>query len=168
MPIKFRCNYCNQLMGIAHRKAGMEVVCPTCKGKVLVPATSTEAPPQPGNPPAAPLFEQSDFGDFLNAPAQPEPVLAGAPQVAEPQVAPLPQPMPQPQPRPAGIPRPLRLPSDFEFAVEPRPGAMANPTDDPAAGGIVLSPIKATLLTVAIILGLAVAFSAGLLVGKAL
>src|SRR4051812_27959976 len=113
MPIKFRCTYCNQLMGIAHRKAGTEVDCPTCKGKVLVPPTNPDAPAQSAPPAPAPLFEQSDFGDFLNAPDQPEPVLAGAPHAAAaPHAAPLPQPMPQPQPRPAGIPRPLQLPSD--------------------------------------------------------
>ena len=33
MPIRFRCAYCNQLMGIAHRKAGSVVRCPTCGGQ---------------------------------------------------------------------------------------------------------------------------------------
>src|SRR5688572_8659123 len=70
MPIRFRCKYCNQLMGIAHRKAGTEVECPTCKGKVAVPLSSSEMAAAPPSPPAvnAPLFEQSDFGDFLNVP----------------------------------------------------------------------------------------------------
>jgi hypothetical protein len=40
------------------------------------------------------------------------------------------------------------------------------PAMDPNAVGIVLTPGRATMLTVAIILGLALAFSLGLLVGK--
>ena len=30
MPIRFRCAYCNQLMGIARRKAGTVIRCPNC------------------------------------------------------------------------------------------------------------------------------------------
>jgi DNA-directed RNA polymerase subunit RPC12/RpoP len=37
MPIRFRCAYCNQLMGIARRKAGTVVRCPKCAGQVVVP-----------------------------------------------------------------------------------------------------------------------------------
>jgi DNA-directed RNA polymerase subunit RPC12/RpoP len=37
MPIRFRCAYCNQLMGIAHRKVGSVVRCPKCSGQVIVP-----------------------------------------------------------------------------------------------------------------------------------
>jgi hypothetical protein len=65
MPIRFRCAYCNQLMGIARRKAGNVVRCPTCAGQVIVPTpgNAVPAPPQPNNPPApaANLFEQGDF-----------------------------------------------------------------------------------------------------------
>ncbi len=37
MPIRFRCAYCNQLMGISHRKMGTIVRCPKCSGQVVVP-----------------------------------------------------------------------------------------------------------------------------------
>lgn len=37
MPIRFRCAYCNQLMGISHRKVGTIVRCPKCSGQVVVP-----------------------------------------------------------------------------------------------------------------------------------
>ena len=37
MPIRFRCAYCDQLMGISRRKAGTVVNCPKCKGQVEVP-----------------------------------------------------------------------------------------------------------------------------------
>jgi DNA-directed RNA polymerase subunit RPC12/RpoP len=37
MPIRFRCAYCNQLMGISRRKAGSVVRCPKCAGDIIVP-----------------------------------------------------------------------------------------------------------------------------------
>src|SRR5947209_6334820 len=72
MPIRFRCAYCNQLLGIAHRKAGTVVRCPTCAGQVVVPSSdqmATEGGPQA---PAPPLFERSDFDEVFTAPAGPE------------------------------------------------------------------------------------------------
>jgi DNA-directed RNA polymerase subunit RPC12/RpoP len=38
MPIHFRCCFCKQLLGIAQRKAGTVIDCPTCHGKIWVPA----------------------------------------------------------------------------------------------------------------------------------
>jgi hypothetical protein len=155
MPIRFRCKYCNQLMGIAHRKAGMEVECPTCKGQLLVPQTSQEpaAPPSPPPPQiSAPLFERNDFADFLN-PQPAEPILAGASQPAA------------SRPQPAQATRPVIVPS-YKPDVEPMPGALAPLEPQPV--GIVLTPTRATMLTVAVIIGLAVAFSLGLIIGKSL
>src|SRR5438270_411363 len=40
MPIKFRCVYCNQLLGIARRKAGKIVACTNCGGQLIVPDTA--------------------------------------------------------------------------------------------------------------------------------
>ena len=37
MPIRFRCSYCNRLLGIATRKAGMETLCPHCGYTITVP-----------------------------------------------------------------------------------------------------------------------------------
>ena len=37
MPIRFRCSYCNRLLGIATRKAGMETICPHCGYTITVP-----------------------------------------------------------------------------------------------------------------------------------
>src|SRR5437868_4032376 len=79
MPIRFRCAYCNQLMGIAHRKAGTVVHCPKCRGQVVVPTPQEEEspPPAPLGSPQMParqrgqdegsaygggVFERSDFG----------------------------------------------------------------------------------------------------------
>src|ERR1700722_11078853 len=56
MPIRFRCAYCNQLLGIARLKYGTVVRCPTCAGQVVVPNSDDgpveekneqEAPPAP-------------------------------------------------------------------------------------------------------------------------
>ncbi len=44
MPIRFRCGYCNGMVGIARRKAGMDTTCPHCGYTVTVPEAETEAP----------------------------------------------------------------------------------------------------------------------------
>jgi hypothetical protein len=91
MPIRFRCAYCNQLMGIARRKAGSVVRCPKCAGQVVVPLPDqideegTDNPQALANPPAVQpqgregkLFEQSDFEKLLDESP------AGGPQVIQP------------------------------------------------------------------------------------
>ena len=45
MPIRFYCPFCDQLLGIASRKAGSPIDCPRCKGRVGVPAPGAEGPP---------------------------------------------------------------------------------------------------------------------------
>src|SRR5207248_4663158 len=62
MPIRFRCAYCNQLMGIGRRKAGTIVRCPKCAGEVIVPAAQS-VPSATG--PAFNPFEQDDFAEEL-------------------------------------------------------------------------------------------------------
>jgi hypothetical protein len=166
MPIRFRCAYCNQLLGIARRKAGQVVRCPTCAGQVVVPnpepgdeaAEQEQAPaPAQGN---QPFFEGSEFEDLFN----PAPGGAQAP--------------------PASAKAPARPPpADWntegappEVDVEPvaLPDEPAKPARAPAPApakpppGIVLSPAKATVLTVAVIVALALAFGLGLLVGLSL
>jgi hypothetical protein len=37
MPIRFRCSYCNRLLGIATRKAGTQTTCPHCGYEITVP-----------------------------------------------------------------------------------------------------------------------------------
>src|ERR1700730_13741741 len=66
MPIRFRCAYCNQLLGIARRKAGTVVRCPTCAGQVVVPNVETNEPEgEPGEEKQL-IFERSDFDELLN------------------------------------------------------------------------------------------------------
>jgi phage FluMu protein Com len=71
MPIRFRCAYCNQLMGISRRKAGTVVRCPKCAGEIIVP-TVDEAPDQDEatQKPAANggVFNDPNFNPFADAP----------------------------------------------------------------------------------------------------
>lgn len=55
MPIKFRCNYCHQFLGISRAQAGGLVDCPTCGQSIRVPvAEGTVAPVE------APVLDQED------------------------------------------------------------------------------------------------------------
>jgi hypothetical protein len=47
MPIKFRCQHCKQLLGIAHTKAGSLVDCPTCGRTLRVPNLDGSIDPEP-------------------------------------------------------------------------------------------------------------------------
>jgi hypothetical protein len=150
MPIRFRCQHCHQLMGIARRKAGTEVQCPTCRHGTLVPREEADvAEPRAlaggaataGAGVSEPLFERSDFDDVLRGTEAP--------------------------------PR-LARPAPKKHLTGPRPGdaapAPAAPSQPSLLGGappgIFLSSNQATLLAVAAIILLAVAFGAGLLVGR--
>lgn len=153
MPIRFRCAYCNQLLGIARRKAGTVVRCPNCSGQVVVPTLEEAGLADNGGTHPAPggqLFEGNEIdrmlegaaGDqpsALDIPAPPPPSPGGAPAA----VAPLP---------PAAMPAPVA-------PAPPLPPVAATGT------GIWLSPSKATLLSVLAVIGLAVAFGLGLLLG---
>ena len=140
MPIRFRCKSCNQLLGIARRKTGTWVSCPTCRSNVLVPAADEPdpAPPSPASP--AGLFDRDDFEMIMAGGNGPAPV--SMPPLAGGAVA---------TPPPLGRPAP------------PLPSMSIS---DPAPAGLVLSPGRATLLTVVLILLLATSFVAGLLVGR--
>jgi phage FluMu protein Com len=151
MPIKFRCKHCNQLLGIARRKAGSEVECPTCKHKVEVPSNGASegsvvrAERSEPAVPAPPLFERSDFEEILKPPVPAERHAV---------------PPPPSSPAPA---RAAALPDAYD--VEP-----ARPSGESFSGlappGILLTPWRATLVTVVVVLLLGVAFGAGLIVGR--
>lgn len=144
MPIRFRCHYCNQLMGISRRKAGMSVNCPTCHAQVVVPHSEPEdkAEPPPGQPipdAPAPLFERSDFEAILQSPVV-DKSASRAP------------------PPPHPLPFATEIPSQPSFSTF----SAAPPLHPP---GLVLSPTQATWLTVVVIVLVALAFGVGLLVG---
>jgi phage FluMu protein Com len=168
MPIKFRCAYCNQLLAISRRKAGTVVRCPRCTRDVVVPQTSAEVKePAPEEAPAGaagpPLFEQSDFDDLFRPTGGPNPVGGDAFAFTEPAA---------PAPAPPVVAPPAEAPPDdpgthIDAGFDVEPVAPPAPLEEtpPAARGVLLSPRTATLLSVAAILALAVAFVAGLLVG---
>jgi len=139
MPIRFRCHHCNQLMGIARRKAGTMVQCPTCHAQVQVPQPEPDdkAPPAQQIPDApAPLFERSDFEALLQNPVAENPIALSLPA--------------------SSLPFATKAPSSFGT---PSSQLRLRPS------GLVLSPIQATWLTVGVIGLIALAFGAGLLVG---
>ena len=47
MPIKFRCNYCRQFLGISRAQAGGIVDCPTCGRSIRVPLLDGTLQPLP-------------------------------------------------------------------------------------------------------------------------
>ncbi len=136
MPVRFRCNHCNQLLGIARRKIGMEVRCPECHKMVLVPAQDAPGLEEPTRK-RDPLFEAD-----VDAPPRPP--------AAEPTVEP-----------PKSESEPQFSPPGPTFDVEPY-----RPPDSVPAAGVVLSPLHTTLLAIGVVLALAAAFGLGLLVGR--
>lgn len=158
MPIKFRCAYCNQLMGISRRKAGTVVRCPNCAGQVVVPATE-QPPADPGPEPESgsrevePLFERNDFEEVFNA-ASSRRAVSSAP----------PPPPPAPAAAAPSAPYKKREPArPYEVERLDFPENLPAPSEPP---GIYLSPAMATLLSVAVVVALALAFTAGLVVGR--
>ena len=157
MPIRFRCAYCNQLMGISHRKAGTVVRCPNCAGQVIVPNSDGSDPgtgkavePREGG--AEALFERGDFEDALRAAS------GGKRATASPAGA-------APAPIIPAVPAEHKGKDGGRYEVEPLdfPSSVATPAEPP---GIYLSPAMATLLSVALVVALAFAFTAGLIVGR--
>jgi hypothetical protein len=153
MPIRFRCAYCNQLMGIARRKAGTVIRCPNCAGQVIVPkpepgADDLPAPhvtaPQPALKEKPPLFEGSDFDKIF------EDAATGAGGF-EPQLfsSPAPPPPPVHQPIPQQI---IQAGIDLDAVATPSPG-------------IFLTPGKLTVVCVILVVLLGAAFLVGFLVG---
>jgi DNA-directed RNA polymerase subunit RPC12/RpoP len=165
MPIRFRCAYCNQLMGISRRKAGTVVRCPSCSGQVVVPNPSSEPTEKPHEgvsprPAGAPeLFERSDFDELFDDAAGGKRVARRAAAAAAPHPTP-------DQPQALG-PAPGSKPAEFAFDVEPVPLPESQSAPAPTPG-IVLSPRTATLLIVAIILALSLVFIVGMVVGSLL
>jgi hypothetical protein len=159
MPIRFRCAYCQQLMGIARRKAGTVVRCPKCAGQVVVPppddfdldGSGTTGAAQPnkatGNGEGK-LFEQSDFEQVFDQGA------AAAPQVLQPTVS----------GRAPGTPRPAfaNLPPGGSHEYEAVPLGQAR---TPSRGLYLTSGVLAVVSALMVVL-MGMAFFLGLLLGR--
>ena len=165
MPIRFRCVYCDKLLGIARRKAGAVVNCPQCGQPLIVPTPETApeaaaAASQPAAPPNGPpkLFEQDDFDALLEGDATfrtPDP----PPAAKRPKAPPPPPPVDPLPPRPFAVERSLP------------PSPSAGPTSPRArvrSGGLVLSTGMLILALVVVLVLLGAAFGGGLLVGRLL
>jgi hypothetical protein len=143
MPIRFRCAYCNQLMGIARRKAGTVVRCPNCAGQVIVPTPAGEASaPQTPTPKssAGPLIFEDDDIDKLFEPKALEPA-----------------PAKPSNPPPAIFPTEAPVPA---FDVQPvTVSRQRNP-------GILLTPATLTVLGICIVLVIGLAFLLGFMIGR--
>jgi hypothetical protein len=175
MPIRFRCPYCNRLLGIARRKAGAETVCPQCGKTVTVPGPDDTPPAE------SPAL---DLDDAPSVPRMSGPAVSAAPPAAA--AAP-----PAAAPRPAAKPQPRRQPEDdlplFEgedfdalLGVKPKPDPLDlddRPAKQPVTGmdalsleeeprPLVLTPQRATLLVALVVVLLGVAFAAGFLIGS--
>lgn len=165
MPIRFRCAYCNQLLGIARRKSGTVVRCPTCAGQVVVPNMDEEPAPDRNDqvPMPAPtgggqqFFEGSEIDKLLEGEGgdQPSALSNVGRQTMRPAMVP---------PSPAAP-----VPAPVAVMQAPAPMAIQAPMNVPMQGprppGIWLSPARATLLSVMAVVALAVSFGVGLLVG---
>ena len=81
MPIRFRCVYCDKLLGIARRKAGAVVNCPQCQQPLIVPTPEPEAEATASGEPNK-LFERDDLEDMLDP--NPDLTFRGPAEVAVP------------------------------------------------------------------------------------
>src|SRR5438105_2207740 len=96
MPIRFRCVYCNQLLGISRRKAGTIVRCTSCEGQLIVPelndaateagnqgpaiVSSAEQPAKTDDPGPGPgVFDAAEFDAFLQPLGGSGPVVTSPP-----------------------------------------------------------------------------------------
>jgi hypothetical protein len=93
MPIRFRCSYCSQLLGISRRKTGTSVRCPTCAGQVLVPDQDDASTVLGKEDPNPFVFDRNDFDGLLQgeiaAPIA-EPVVANGVEAHAAPIAPAP------------------------------------------------------------------------------
>ena len=155
MPIRFRCSYCNRLLGIATRKAGMETICPHCGYTITVPvpqeddgrterinledveellgnAVTENIAPQAAvaAAPAAPPVEEPPRAEAPRppVPVYPRPVSPPAAAVAPP----APPPAPKVRPAPPPVPKPAARSSDDPPLFEGDMDAILGTTKPPA------------------------------------
>jgi hypothetical protein len=177
MPIRFRCSQCDRLLGIARRKAGSRIQCPQCGESTTVPATD-QGEPEPAD------RTLRDLDDLLGPPPVPgvavvaaEPALMTIDASVVPKPAPVatitpPRHKPKPVAKPdslfeqdvdalLGIAKPEEA-LELEEAPKAKPvsGADAMSLDD-GPGSITLSSQKATLIVVAAVLLMLIAFITG-------
>ena len=159
MPVQFRCDGCQGKLSISRRKAGCQVECPKCGQPLTVPTGDAVA---------------DELTDLL--------VAAQSAVTADSRPPPRPAPPRPPAKRPVRLEdMPLFERPDFEKLLDPvayTPAPLPLPLSDDsipdrssaAAPGhdpdaIILSRTTATLIVVAVVVLLGLAFAAGFLVG---
>jgi len=186
MPIRFRCAYCNRLLGIATRKAGTETTCPHCGYTITVP--------YPDDGEKTERVNLADVDALLKRPAAEPPAVDGAEVTQQSGVLTAPPPPaagpkavapPAPQPKPPAVPKKPRESYDsglFEGDIDELLGGSESPIllerpaeQKPAPGGagtdarslgdpaqqVTLSSRAATLLMALVLVLLVLAFALG-------
>lgn len=162
MPIRFRCSYCNRLLGIATRKAGTQTTCPHCGYSITVPVPNEdESKTERINFEDVEAMlgrEVTEIGDPASAAARPvaaAPVVAAPPPEkprSEPKSAAAAVPASRPRPAPPPLPKPVPKPIDpddpplFEADVDELLGAKPTPEEDTRARPPVVSGMDAMSL----------------------
>lgn len=171
MPIRFRCVYCDKLLGIATRKAGTVVNCPQCGQPLIVPTPEAEpekatAPSNPSQfqatmPPTAPskLFERDDFDVVLQSD-----VTVAATESAPPPIARRSKSSPPPVPSPLP-PKPFAIEQNLPAPPRDYPAPLPLPVPKRAPGLTLSTGMLILMLAVVLFLVIA-AFGAGVLVGR--
>lgn len=137
MPIKFRCNYCRQFLGISRNRAGGVVDCPTCGRTIRVPELDGSVVPVP-----APGLNSADehLGralDELAALAQVDLVSAPIAQDLDEPDDEIPQPLPEP------VPMEIPIPITPAVVALDLPATLAATESGPAADVNVLAELAA-------------------------
>src|SRR5262245_62249565 len=195
MPIRFRCVYCDTLLGIARRKSGTVVKCPSCAGRLIVPAREAD---DDDAGPDAPTSSTDDVGGTRRTATQLERTEKAAPvQTRDPQATvgeagmlfersdfdellkPAIERKPglavkgnprrsSAAPAPASAPSVAPAPAPFDFSQPaPSPAAAPRQAPQPAASksGLVLTPLKLVVLLLLVLVGIGLSFAGGLLLG---
>lgn len=154
MPIRFRCQYCHQLLGIARRKAGCEVECPRCKKHITVPTDEGAGATEQARD-DAPLFERADFDEYLEEADHPQPSILGTPGIPR---------APRKEERAAAPPVRVMQPPSSSPSYDVEPVSAVSPLT--GSGNVILTRRQARWLTLAAVLAIALSFGAGLLIGR--
>lgn len=154
MPVQFRCTGCRGKLSISRRKAGCQVECPKCGLPLTVPTGDEVADELTELLAAAQSAATADARPQPRPPAKRPVTLDDMPLFERPDFEKLLDPV-------LHTPDPLPLPPSDDGIPDRR--ATAAPGHD--ADAIVLSRTTATLLVVAVVVLLGLAFAAGFLVG---
>jgi hypothetical protein len=191
MPVRFRCSSCHRLLGIARRKIGSQIACPQCGASVTVPEKDDPVdtpPPMSALPPREthPATDDAQLGIDIELLVPPKAVAtAPPPRNGPPKPAAAPAPAPAAPRRRPGEEAPLFEGKDFDallglpakggqpLELDEKPAGKKKPVSgsdalslDDEARPLVLTPQKATLLIVAVVVFLGVAFAAGFLIAS--